>query len=439
MKKFLAEYWWFIAVPLVIALGAVIANAEPTQQQVDEVRQSSRDMRDHAKALKDSSDDPAIKTLARIVERIGDVAVTAGVELDRLINTPPDEPAVTPPDDGSGEAGPGEVTTQAPDWWTYEDTHGVPCPQWIITAPPRERVTWDEIKDQFVSGTPDNKTIIRDKTIVGGVQRRGLDIPSNIILENVEMVEQWTDSFALDPKDGTGTGWELRRCIIRFRAFDPKQRLNGEGKPTYYGHGAYIGNTDIIIDQCAILDGGWWVKDVDGQTIYSAWVENHGVYLSLPDLVKITRTLILNPASQGVKMKGCPDLLVEDCTIIGGIRGLGGDDRFNTGNLTIRGNLIADQGRIDSAGRAGAIGINLSFPSDKPGRITGQVLIEDNIIRGPAAGITYDSPRYPLAILGVTADARVTLRNNIIDWPDDLPASISVPADQLTLENNTGL
>jgi len=333
-------------------------------------------------------------------------------------------PTPTPPDTGSGEAG------EIPDWWTYE----TPCPDWIRTAAPRTVVDWADIKGDFVAGAT-----IKDKTITnGGVTFRGKDIPGNITLENVEIVDQDRSSFTLDPTDGSGRGWKLHNVIIRFRAFDPDERRRSNGDQRLYGHGIYVGDTDIAIDECAILDAGWWIVWVDGKQKLVPYNQNHAAYLSTPLKVSITRSLILNAAGQGVKMKGCPDLLVEGNIIRGGLRGLGGDDRFNTGDLVIRNNIIEDQGGVDSKGAASAIGINLTYTSDKPGRITGKVIIEGNTLRGPAKDVAYNSPRYPLTVLGVASGAHITIRNNVIDWPG-YPASIKVPADQLTLENNTGL
>ncbi|MGB0972393.1 MAG: hypothetical protein ACPGVG_15750, partial [Mycobacterium sp.] len=65
-----------------------------TQAQVDQLRQTIRDLEQQAEALKSASEDAEVKTNARAIERIADVAKTLGVELDALIDDPtPPRPA----------------------------------------------------------------------------------------------------------------------------------------------------------------------------------------------------------------------------------------------------------------------------------------------------------------------------------------------------------
>ena len=75
-----------------------VEQLQPTQAQADELRETIRVLEDQAKAIKDASDDAAVQTDARAIERLAGVAKTLGVELDSLIEDgPADPPVIEPP------------------------------------------------------------------------------------------------------------------------------------------------------------------------------------------------------------------------------------------------------------------------------------------------------------------------------------------------------
>ncbi|MEO0477713.1 MAG: hypothetical protein AAF085_17345, partial [Planctomycetota bacterium] len=70
----------------ILALLCPIAWAEPTQQDVDQIRTKIIELYDLAKAVKDASSDDDVKRLARAIERGADMLRTLGVGLDDLVD-----------------------------------------------------------------------------------------------------------------------------------------------------------------------------------------------------------------------------------------------------------------------------------------------------------------------------------------------------------------
>lgn len=291
-----------------------------------------------------------------------------------------------------------------------------PSPQPSPSNPllqPRETVTWESIKPAFVDGAT-----IKNVAIDGGIQLVGKNKPRDIKLENVECFNA-PILFNLNSTDHRATGWRINGL-----------KCHGATADSGYSDGIYLGRVDDFEMSYLDLDrNGHWT---DGRS----WAENHGVYISTSGIVKIRKSVIKDSAGQGIKAKGCGSLLVEDTDIIGGLIGIGGDDRFDSPETILRRVRFIDQGGEDSSGRSYAQPINFVYDKDSNTGRVGYLALESVVIAGPAQR-DYNSPVRAINITG-RIDGLVTFFNcDLTGWTGGAP-SVNVLGDNVAYADNKG-
>jgi hypothetical protein len=214
--------FWIVGV-LVWCVSGLSVLAEPTQSEVDELRETIRALSERAKAIKDASDDEAVKTNARAIERIADVARTLGVELDGLVDDAavvspepidPDKPPLVPdPGTDSGEGSEPAVLVPGEGWAgptatpaKIGDRHERAVAHWNV-------VPEQSIEDGFTVGVIAHHLDGVDRVEIG-VNGAWVTVREPSVNPRTRCEEYWV---ALEVEQGSDEPLELRAIVYPVR------------------------------------------------------------------------------------------------------------------------------------------------------------------------------------------------------------------------------
>lgn len=190
----------------------------------------------------------------------------------------------------------------------------------------------------------------RDLIIKGGVRVVWQSI-NDVLIEDSDLINAADLMLVQAKADGSGAcaNWTVRRVNI----IGAKRDDWGHSQGVYLEgvKGTFLFEDGVIAD--------------NGLTQGKRFNQNHNVYLAGPVETVIFRRMVLrNPAAQQIKARGFKTLLVEGCTLNGGLIGIGGDDRMDAGDVIVRDTIIKNVGGTDSNGLTLGWGINFEFIKD---------------------------------------------------------------------------